>query len=207
MILREKRKLVYGWGINDVDYSVTKSYKINGKSKQVWICPYYEDWRGILERCFCPNYKLKQPTYINVTVCEEWKHLSNFIKWVDSQPNRDWVNCVPDKDILIDGNKHYSPDTVVYVSQAMNNFFNESGSSKNGLLRGVSKDKRFNCYVATCVNPLTEGKNNGRYIGRFKTELEAHLAWKAKKNEYAHELAKSETNDKIKNSLLTRFAP
>ena len=39
-----KTKLVYGVGINDADYVLTKQEKVNGKWKIVWSCPYYERW-------------------------------------------------------------------------------------------------------------------------------------------------------------------
>jgi hypothetical protein len=58
---RKKNKLLYGWGVVDVDYNVTKSEILNGKRKRVWICPYYLKWREILRRCLCPKNPTKTP--------------------------------------------------------------------------------------------------------------------------------------------------
>lgn len=107
---------IYGWGVNDVNYNTAKRIElphINGKrrSKGVWVCPYYDDWVGVIERCFCSKFKTKWPTYQDCTLTEDWKYLSNFIKWVDSQPNKDWKSCALDKDLLVTGNKFYGLET------------------------------------------------------------------------------------------------
>ena len=49
---RKKDKLVFGWGINDVDYAVHRTEVVNGKHKIVWTCPYYRKWVSIIARCF-----------------------------------------------------------------------------------------------------------------------------------------------------------
>lgn len=111
------KKLVAGHGINDVNYT-TQIYKIvegrtpfgRKKKVRVWVCPYYEKWASMLRRAYSKVYHKKRPTYIGSSVCEEWLYLSNFIKWVDSQPEDNWANLQLDKDFLVSGNKHYSPE-------------------------------------------------------------------------------------------------
>lgn len=87
---------VYGWGTDDVEYKVRLQRdvpKINGKRKRklVWTCPYYKKWRDMIQRCFCLKSLEKQPTYKGCTIYEGWRYLSNFIEWVDEQPNKDWI--------------------------------------------------------------------------------------------------------------------
>lgn len=205
---RKKNKLLYGWGVVDVDYNVTKSEILNGKRKRVWICPYYRKWVSIIVRCFDPKYQARQPTYKGCTVCGEWKHLSNFIKWVDSQPNRDWQNCETDKDFLSVGNKHYSPETVVFVSRKVNSFIIDSGGSRGSCMIGVSYkpyNNKKNPYMAQCKNPFNK-KERG-YIGYYVTELEAHLAWQARKHELALQLADLQEDDRIASRLREMYAP
>ena len=205
--VRKSGKLIYGWGINDVNYSITKSETINGKNTKVWVCPYYSKWSGMIERCFDIKYQEKKPTYRDCTICEEWKYLSNFIKWVDSQPNKDWVNCEPDKDILFQGNKHYSPETVVFVSRQINNFLTDSGKIRGAHMIGVSyipQGSEKNPYRSECNNPF---KRKGRYLGIYPTELEAHLAWQAKKHEYACALADLQDDPRVAQALRERYAP
>ncbi len=203
-------KTVCGWGIKDVEYKVTRSIelpKVCGKQRRLitWVCPYYKDWRNMIERCYSISYHNNQPTYKGCTICEEWRYLSNFIKWVDSQPNRDWENCVPDKDILVVNNKHYSPSTVIYVSQSLNNFLMCKNASRGECLLGVTfrSDKR-NKYQAFCSNPSTK---KGKHIGYFTTEIEAHKAWQAKKHEYACQLADLQDDPRVAKALRERYAP
>ena len=201
---RKKNKLLSGWGVNDVDYEVYKYEVVDGKQKRIWICPYYQKWYDILRRCFDPKFQEKYPTYKGCAVTEDWKRLSNFIKWVDSQPNRDWESCETDKDFLSVGNKHYSPDTVVFVPRKVNLFITDSGNNRGGFMLGVSlADNNKNPYRARCCNPF--GSN--RYIGLFSTELEAHKAWQAKKHEYACMLAELQADPRVANALRKRYAP
>jgi hypothetical protein len=150
------------------------------------------------------------PTYKGCTVCNEWKYFSNFIKWVDSQPNRDWQNCAPDKDFLVVGNKHYSPDTVIYIPRSLNVFITDRSNNRGHLMLGVT-DKSYNSskspFEAKCNNPFTEGGYVGRYLGVFATELQAHKAWQAKKHEYACQLADLQQDPRVAKALRERYAP
>lgn len=193
-------KLVQGWGINDVTYQVNKTDP--DSSKRI-ICPYYKDWASILQRCFDNKLHKNYPTYSDCTVCEDWKYLSNFVKWVDSQPNKDWENCSLDKDFLVEGNKHYSPETVVYIPAKLNTFIIDRSNDRGNCMIGVKLCRVKNKpYEAQCWNPIT-GKRE--YLGIFTTELEAHLAWKSRKHELACELAKSQTDLRIIQVLLSKY--
>lgn len=203
--MRKKNKLVCGWGINDVGYNVYKHEFVNGKKKIVWRCPYYSKWVEMIRRCFCTKTQTRHPTYRGCTIYENWKYLSNFIKWVDSQPNRDWQNCEPDKDLLIEGNKHYSPETVVFVNSVVNRFIEDCSKVRGSYMIGVCASGRKNKpYSAGCSNPFTVKQNK---IGRYKTELEAHLAWQAKKHEYSCMLADLQTDERVAKILRERYAP
>lgn len=197
---------VYGWGINDVNYPVTKSAKIDGKNKKVWRCPYYMAWASVVQRCHDPKFKEKQPTYKECTIEQDWQYLSNFIKWVDSQPNRNWQNCEVDKDFLIDGNKHYSPETVVFLPSNVNTFIINCNKRRGDLLIGVSQSgTKTTAYVAQCSDPFKVDKRG--YVGVFPTELEAHKAWQAKKHEYACKLAIIQPDERVAIVLKELYAP
>ena len=117
------RKLVCGVGNNDSDYVVTKfeTIVVNGKLKQklIWVCPYYRVWKGMLERCYSIKYQESQPTYIGCSVTDEWLTFSAFKNWMEKQ---NFEGMQLDKDLLIEGNKVYSPETCVFVSGMVNNF-------------------------------------------------------------------------------------
>ena len=203
---RKKNGLVYGWGVIDVEHNVTRTEIVNGKQKIVWRCPYYTKWSGILDRCLSVKHQETHPTYKGCTVAEEWKHLSDFIKWVDSQPNRDWQNSELDKDFLIQGNKHYSPETVVFVSKRVKLFLTNKRNFRGDYMIGVSynpRNSKRNPYEAKCSSPF----GGCGYIGVYPTELEAHKAWQAKKHEYACMLADLQADERIASRLREMYAP
>jgi hypothetical protein len=203
-----RNKLVLGVGVKDVDYVTEKmetvSY-INGKQKQktLWRCQYYTKWRNLLKRCYSDLYKNKNPTYKNCTVDPDWLYLSNFIKWVDSQPNRNWENCQLDKDFLVEGNKHYGKDICVFVTKGLNLFITYTLTKGESLI-GVSCKKSNNVFVTHCRDPF---KIENNYVGTYETELEAHKAWQAKKHEYACKLANLQSDERIAEVLRTKYAP
>lgn len=197
---------VYGWGINDVNYNVTKIDVLNNKPENFWMCPYYRKWVGVLKRCFDLKMHRRLPTYKDCTTCEDWRYFSNFIKWVDSQPNRNWEGCELDKDLLIEGNKHYSPETAVFIANTVNGFIIDSGNRGDCLLGVLYRPNKssINPYYAQCSNPFT-GKRG--HLGVFPTELEAHKAWQTKKHEYACALADLQDDLRVADALRQRYSP
>ena len=82
------------------------------------------------------------PTYKNCSVCEEWHNFQNFAKWFyDNYPNDD-LKYELDKDIKVEGNKVYSPDTCLFVTKKENlrkaHLKNHAFTSPDGLLVKVS---------------------------------------------------------------------
>lgn len=203
--MKIESKVIYGWGINDVPYHVNVVQYVKGERKILWTCPYYMDWKSMIQRCHSEKYQQNKPTYIGCTICEEWKHLSNFIKWVDSQPNRNWQNCSLDKDFLVEGNKHYSPETCVYIPRTLNSFTVRSEKFKGDYMLGVSiSDSIKSPYQVKCSNPFS---NKNQYLGIFETELEAHKAWQVKKHEHALRLADEQSDPRVAKVLRERYAP
>lgn len=198
---------VHGWGINDVNYKIEVKMLIKGKRVSLWACPYYRKWQQSIRRIYSDKFIINNPRYKDCTIDEEWKYLSNFIKWVDSQPNRDWIDCELDKDLLASSSdKMYSPATCVFISHTLNSFLIDNKSKRGQLMLGVSRDKRIvkGGYISSCNNPFKPRKN---YVGSFTTELEAHLAWQAKKHEYACLLAEKQTDLRVAMVLRERYAP
>lgn len=205
-------KLVFDWGVNDVNYVTEKRQCVIqpcGKELQklVWRCHYYADWKDMLRRAYDHKYHMTRPTYENCKICEEWRYFSNFIKWVDSQPNKDWRNCSLDKDLLGNG-KLYSPDTCVYLPSYLNSFISIK-SKKGTCLTGVhyigsSLQTKLKPYRALCRDPFNLRKP---HVGYYSTELEAHKAWQAKKHEYAWLLAEQQQDSRVAKALRERYAP
>lgn len=157
MDIQSSRKLVCGVGKNDVD----NGYKNNPEA--------YNAWRNMLCRAYSLKYQLNHPTYIGVTVSNEWLSFSSYLKWWNVNHV---VGYAADKDILVSGNKIYSPQTVRYVPNYVNMVLVDRAASRGSLPIGVSV--KGNNYRSDC-NQLIDSTNG--YLGTFDTPEEAHQAW------------------------------
>ena len=84
----------------------------------------YRIWTDMIARCYDKVRYPKYKTYNDCFVCDEWHCYANFKKWYDENFYKidDEQMCI-DKDIIIKGNKVYSPDTCVFVPQRINKLF------------------------------------------------------------------------------------
>lgn len=197
-------RLVFGVGINDADYVVMKRETIgyvNGRRKQklVWICPYYQTWKAMIERCYSTKYQKTHPTYNGCSVSEEWLRFSNFKRWMEKQ---DWECKQLDKDILFEGNKVYSAEACVFVTSMVNSFTIDCGSSRGEWLIGVCWNKREGKFISQCSNPFTKKQE---HFGYFTCEKEAHQTWLKRKLELAHSLAAEQTDERVSKALIERY--
>jgi hypothetical protein len=197
------KRTISGVGINDAEY-VTQIMEtigyVDGKQiqRRTWICPYYQTWKSMIDRCYSPKIQSKYPTYKGCTVCEEWKYFSNFKSWMETQ---DWEGKQLDKDLLFPGNKLYSPHTCVFLNQEINKFMTESDAKRGSLPIGVMFHEESGKYRSS----INIGKGVTKFLGSFNTIQEAHDAWKAKKLELAKELVRDENDIRIKESLISRY--
>jgi hypothetical protein len=162
-----RNSLVGGVGINDAPFVLAPT--INGR---IVKHPAYEVWKQMLVRCFDTNYKAKFPTYKDVTCCISWLSLSSFTEWV-----RDTYkpNSHLDKDLLIGGNRIYSPKTCLFIPQEINKFLTLSSKARGSYPLGVNLHHgRFQATI-----------RSGKHLGTFDTPELAHKAWQKAKLEQA----------------------
>lgn len=168
------------WGIGYV--GVGKYKIVVGKKKSNT----YNTWNNLLSRCYFEEYKEKHPTYKDCTADIKWHSFQNFAEWYE-------VNYVDgfalDKDILIKGNKIYSPETCCFVPKEINSLFIKPERKSKDLPRGVLK--HHNKFQASFSR-----KNKKVYLGLFNTLEEAFQAYKQAKEDYIKELAEK-YKDKI----------
>ena len=160
----------------------------------------------MLERCYDKKLHEKRPTYKDCEVSKKWHNFQNFAKWYYNNYYEvdDETMCL-DKDILIKGNKIYSPETCIFVPQTINNLFTKRDSKRGDSVIGTCYHKRYKVYEANChlINPKT-GKSKNKYLGRYDTELEAFEVYKYYKEKNIKEVAdyfKKEIPDELYQSL------
>ena len=198
------KKLIYGVGVNDADYVTQRKETIgyvDGKQKKklFWFWRHYRAWNSMLARWYSKKYQKLYPTYAGCTVAEEWLTFSNFKAWMKMQ---EWEGLQLDKDILIKGNKVYSSDVCVFVTQMVNMFTTDRGASRGDWPIGVSWCRQTGKFLAQCRNPFTKKLE---HLGYFTSEQEAHNAWRKRKNELAHELAAIQGDPRVAEALVERY--
>lgn len=171
-------KKVYGFGINDSETPVQTKAWVDGVYKVNWRCPFYTKWANMLKRCYGAD-----SDYKGCTVDERWLTFSNFRSWMRKHK---WEGQHLDKDLF--GDKVYSPDTCVFISNEMNSFI-KSSVNKFGLPRGVSKSTSGSIYAHISI----EGKNY--YLGMYDSIDDAKNAYKSAKIDRAKVIFKDQPLD------------
>lgn len=154
----------------------------------------------MLSRCYSEECQAKHPTYIGCSVAQEWLTFSAFRAWVVTQP---WGGKQLDKDIIVPGNKVYSPETCVFVTGALNTFLCDNGAARGEWPLGVDWHKQNGKFDSRCSNPFT-GKRE--HLGYFDNPQAAHEAWRSRKHELACKYAEMQNDPRITQALRARFA-
>lgn len=178
---------VYGVGVKGLEPSRDE----NGEILDSYMC-----WKAMLSRCYSAKFQEKNQTYKGCRVCDDWLYYSNFKNWynenyyeIDNQTSQ------LDKDILIKGNKVYSPETCIFVPKFINTLFIKSQKRRGDFPVGVYFNKRYKKYVAH-LSVFKDGKKTLKNLGCFNTVNEAFKTYKQAKEEYIKEIA-----DKYKDKI------
>ena len=149
----------------------------------------YSIWRGMLERCYSKEYHLKKPTYKECSVCEEWHNFQNFAKWYDENYYEIMGEVIHlDKDILVKGNKVYSPETCVFAPCSINVLFSDYINKTH-----IKKNKEN-------YKVLISKHNKKVILGYSDTYEEALMIYKNGKESYIKQVA-DEYKDRIPKKL------
>ena len=145
----------------------------------------------MLKRCYNSYCLNKQPTYTDCYVCELWHCYQNFAKWYEKEiyECKDEKMCL-DKDILIKGNKIYSPETCVFVPNRINVLFTKSNKIRGEYPIGVNYCKRGNKLQVNC-NIYENGKKKQKHLGYFPLNkpFQAFTCYKEFKENYIKQVA------------------
>jgi hypothetical protein len=144
----------------------------------------YKCWKSMLGRCYNEDTQLKQPSYIGCAVCERWWNFQNFAHDYLQMFGSD-LDWQLDKDILFKHNEIYSPETCCLLPQEINKLLIKRDANRGECCIGVTYyEGKPNPYQARCS---IKGKN--KYLGYYKTEQEAYLAYKVSKEAEIRRLA------------------
>lgn len=134
----------------------------------------YNSWASMIARCYRKKLKDRYPTYAECYCTEEWKNYQNFCEFYtkDKWRRKGWQL---DKDLLVLGNKIYSPETCVFLPPELNTL---------GLSFETSKSSSGHKNIGTCpasgkwmVSGFSEeAKNRKTTIGRFES-LDEAIYW------------------------------
>ena len=172
----------YGIGICDVEHSV---YQENGV-----VIPSYNTWHEVIKRCHSERLQKKEPAYIGCSICKEWKYYSNFKQWAEDPKNGYQEGYCLDKDILVKGNKFYSPQTCCFVPRAINSLLTNRKNHRGKYPVGVAKSSKSKNYEAAYF------KNGKRiYLGSFDTPEKAFHAYKVAKELHIQDVATQYYNE------------
>ncbi len=139
-------------------------------------------WFDLLKRTEVGGrFQRKYPAYAGVKL--GFESYQQFAEWAISQPGygcRDAEGKIfqLDKDILVPGNKLYSPATCAFVPAHLNSMLNISRRARGPLPVGVSIDRSTGKYRARAKK---KGVTVG--LGTFSSTSEAHKAWQRFKAE------------------------
>lgn len=182
----------YGVGyIGEGKYKVSE----NGKLTRV-----FSTWYHMLTRCYSDKHHEEYPTYINCSASEEFYNFQAFGEWDSENYYQidDEKMCL-DKDILIKGNKIYSPETCIYVPEIINNLFVKNNKTRGESVIGTIPHQGK--YVAQCslIN-LKTGKSKREYLGIYRTQEKAFEVYKHYKEKNIKQIA-DKYKDKIPSKL------
>lgn len=190
-----KKGFIKGIGINDTnirayDYKDTDSAVMN---------PYYCKWSGVLGRTQTHGS----------TICDEWLYLSNFVRDIKILEDIHQLSvytgraCCLDKDLKVLGNKHYSLDTCLLVSNMVNCLFQDSSTIRGELPLGVtlrSDLKGSDVYRSQTSDPFTHRQTRKS----FDCPIKAHRFWQETKLKFVKQVYDLQ-NEIVKDALMQRI--
>jgi hypothetical protein len=175
--------MVYGVGV--YERGEFPAYVCGRQTKE------YVLWKGMLERCYSDKLHARKPSYVGCSVSEDFKFFQEFARWANRQVIFGEVGVHLDKDLLVKGNKVYSPETCVLVPKDDNLLLTKREAERGLYPIGVSLDKGRGLYAA-------EVRLNGKKknLGRFPTPEDAFASYKTAKEAQVRAVA-----EKFKDSL------
>lgn len=81
---------------------------------------HYIKWFSMFNRCYNPKFHERQPKYQDCMVDERFHNFQDFAKWMDENWYEYDGMLELDKDLLLENNRIYSPDTCCFIPKEIN---------------------------------------------------------------------------------------
>lgn len=167
-------KRTHGIGINDLDYIVQVIDTSTKKQIPIYSCPYYNMWERMIRRVTKPK---QHPSYVGCSVDDKFLSAKFFKDWMLGQIYReDGKPLQLDKDILVDGNRVYSPETCCFVPDFVN-----YSLYTGPIITSVIDMIGANCVVRKNGDIKYVAIEAKKHLGVFDTREAAHMAWQQAK--------------------------
>lgn len=161
----------------------------------------YKSWYDMLYRCYSEHLHMRFPTYIGCQVCEDWHDFYNFYKWYQNNYYEVIINGKQskmdlDKNVLVKGNKIYSPNTCCFMPHEINTMFINGKKNRGDYPLGVWYDSHKKKYRSNLCS---------KKLGTFNTVEQAFEAYKREKEKQIKELArkyKKQIPDKLYQAMV-----
>ena len=147
----------------------------------------------MLQRCYLDKFEVRNKSYAECLVCNEWLRFSNFYNWCKRQ---DFEGKALDKDIVNPGSKEYNPENCRFVSKTINSAIIDSDLFDRELPKGVTYDPVGNRYRAKIII-----KGKVKCLGSYKDCREAAKAFAYAKREKLIAMAQEQEDEDIKSGL------
>lgn len=152
--------------------------------------PAYRQYWNMVQRCIPDGaMQTKYPSYVGITYSEDFNTFEKWLEWAKQQTGfgntADNGKLWPlDKDILLKGNKLYSPDYCVFIPNEINNFITNRKTDRGEYPIGVHYSTKEKKYIASCSM-----NSKKYYIGGYHSIEESFMAYKQFKEQAAKQLA------------------
>lgn len=121
----------------------------------------------MLNRGFSEGFKIKNPSYREVSVEAEWFDYCEFLDWYEEQPSGSGWQL--DKDLLEKGNLLYSPSKCCMLPMEINSFLKNRSADRGNYPVGVYYREKYGNY---------QSGGGGAYLGVYQSPEEAFEAYK-----------------------------
>lgn len=143
----------------------------------------YRMWRGVVQRTLSEKYEMHKTnrSYDGATLCDRWHNFQTFCQ--DVYENAGYKSGYQiDKDLLLKGNKHYSPETCCFLPAYINLTISIMYKTGNSLPVGVNiKGSHYEAAISC--------RGRRKLLGSFLKVEDAHTAYVKAKESYVKDLA------------------